>query len=191
MKTTTKHPFFHVGQTEWSTFDATNYEWYSSSSQSEGLTWANHIQSGFAVSNMNAFLYWWGAAETTDNQGLISIHGDTVTVSKRLWAFAQYSRFVHPGAYRVDAVVSGMGGLAVSAFENSDGSVAVQVINNGDVAQTVRIKGVKAAKKGAALWLTDNYNDLTETSMAKEEIALDIVRGNVPARSLVSFVVPA
>jgi hypothetical protein len=51
--------------TEWATFDPINYDWYASGSQSEGLTWANHIQQAFAVSNVTGFLYWWGAANTT------------------------------------------------------------------------------------------------------------------------------
>lgn len=54
-----------VWQTEWSSFDPINYNWYAAGNQSEGLTWANHIQQAFGVSNVTGFLYWWGAANTT------------------------------------------------------------------------------------------------------------------------------
>ena len=54
-----------VWQTEWSTFDNLNFNWYSSGSQSEGLSWANNIQHTFAVSNVTGFIYWWGAANNT------------------------------------------------------------------------------------------------------------------------------
>lgn len=44
-----------VWQTEWSTFDSFNTAWYATGGQSEGLTWANHIQSAFGTSNVSAF----------------------------------------------------------------------------------------------------------------------------------------
>ncbi|KAK1049352.1 hypothetical protein LTR74_017314 [Friedmanniomyces endolithicus] len=46
-----------VWQTEWSTFDPTNYNWYASCSQSEGLIWANHIQQLLLVSNATFHLH--------------------------------------------------------------------------------------------------------------------------------------
>ena len=58
-----------VWQTEWSTFDAINYDWYSgnaSRAQSEGLTWANHIQQAFSYSNVTGFLYWWYVKRCVD-----------------------------------------------------------------------------------------------------------------------------
>jgi O-glycosyl hydrolase len=51
----------HVWQTEWSTFDTVNYNWYTpGGSESDGITWANNIHNSFADSNVNGFLYWWG-----------------------------------------------------------------------------------------------------------------------------------
>ena len=54
-----------VWLTEWATFDNLNYNWYYNGAQSEGLSWANNIQHTFAVSNVSAFVYWWGAANAT------------------------------------------------------------------------------------------------------------------------------
>lgn len=177
-----------AGITEWSTFDNANLKWYSTGSQSEGLTWANHIQSSFAVSNVSAFLYWWGAADTPDNQALVYINNDTVVVSSRLWAMAQYSRFVHPGAIRVGATVSNYSSLLnVTAFANTDGSLAMQVINNGNTAQPVILQGVASRGASITTYLTDNSNDLTEGTIS--ESSLGVIIGNVPARALMSFVV--
>lgn len=61
---------------------------------------------GLTGSGLSAFLYWWGSttpSENGDNEGLILINGSTVTASGRLWAFANYSRYVHPGAVRIAA----------------------------------------------------------------------------------------
>jgi hypothetical protein len=55
-----------VWQTEWSTFDNFNYNWYTNGgSQSDGITWANRVQQLFTVSNVTGHLYWWGAANST------------------------------------------------------------------------------------------------------------------------------
>ncbi|RAS70819.1 hypothetical protein C8D87_1011120 [Lentzea atacamensis] len=44
-------------------------------------------------------------------------------MSKRLWAMANYSRFIRPNATRIGATTSD-GNLLLSAFRNSDGSVS-------------------------------------------------------------------
>lgn len=108
-----------VWQTEWADLEgAQTYAWYVNGSSGEGLTWANHIQQAFAVSNVSAFLHWIGAGNTTTNSALILLDGDTVHVSKRLWAFAQWGRTVVPGAVRVDARVDFAVNVTAAAFEN-------------------------------------------------------------------------
>jgi len=161
-----------------------NTAWYTNGGQSEGLTWGNHIQSAFATSNVSAFFYWWGAAADTDNQALIYIPGDNVVVAKRLWAHAHFARFIHPGAVRIDTAVASTSGLNTTAFQNTDGTIAVQVINNGNVNQTVTLQGVRGR---VTTWLTNNANDLTPGSLGTNSLGLIV--GSVPARSLVSFVV--
>ena len=72
----------HVWQTEWSTFDNINYNWYTNGgSQSDGIAWANRIQKLFTISNANGHLYWWGAANTTDNQSLLFVNGTSEVLS--------------------------------------------------------------------------------------------------------------
>jgi hypothetical protein len=53
-------------------------------------------------------------SENGDNEGLIEINGSTVATSGRLWAFANYSRFVRPGGVRIGAS-SANGSLEVAA----------------------------------------------------------------------------
>ncbi|KAK6432017.1 hypothetical protein LTR95_011814 [Oleoguttula sp. CCFEE 5521] len=177
----------HVWQTEWSSFDPINYKWYTKENyQSDGLTWANYVQQGFSRSNMNGFLYWWGAANTTDNQSLLFINNTSeVKVTKRLWAFAHFgSRFVRVGANRVSASVAGGDGLLnVTAFANTDGSRAVQVINNGNNTETVTLQGVQYHGKVTTV-LTNEANDLTYGVARNQRGAVSAV---VPGKSLLSF----
>ncbi|EMC99090.1 glycoside hydrolase family 30 protein [Baudoinia panamericana UAMH 10762] len=179
-----------VWQTEWSTFDNLNYNWYVRGSQSEGLTWANHIQQTFTVSNVTGFLYWWGAANATDNEPLIFINGtNEVSVTKRLWAHAHFgSRFIRQGASRIGATVTGdsTNALNVSAFANTDGSTAIQVINNGNTTETVTLEGLYCPRP-VQTWLTNQANNLT-LSVVHAGRRGNIV-ADVPAKSLLSFYV--
>jgi hypothetical protein len=102
---------------------------------------------------------------TGKNAALIRLAGDSYQVSKRLWAMAQFSRFVRPGAVRINAK-GGNEMVHVSGFKNSDGVVAVQVINNSTNATDVEL--TLGGRKGPAslkAFLTDNENDLTELGL--------------------------
>lgn len=178
-----------VWQTEWSTFDPINYDWYVVGNSSEGLTWANNIQKAFTLANVSGHLYWWGAANTTDNQSLLFVNNTSeVKVTKRLWAHAHFgSKFIRKGAYRIDAGISGSSALNVSAFANIDGSFAVQVINNGNETETVSLQGLRTLKRGKVVtYLTNQDNDL-KRGYAKVERSNKAV-AKVPAKSLLSFV---
>jgi len=177
-----------VWQTEWSTFDNLNYDWYregSTARQSEGLTWAQNIQHTFAVSNVTGFIYWWGAANATDNEALIFINGTSeVKPTKRLWAHAHFgSRFIRRGARRVGATTTSAN-LNVTAFANTDGTTAVQVINNGASAETVTLQGLAAKKVGT--FLTNQAHNLTEGTVA---VTGGEASAEVPGKSLLSFYV--
>ncbi|EPE34762.1 (Trans)glycosidase [Glarea lozoyensis ATCC 20868] len=174
-----------VWQTEWSTFDPLNFDWYRTGSQSEGLTWANNVQRLFGVSNVTGHLYWWGAANDTDNQALIYINGtSTVKPTKRLWAHAHFgSRLVRKGATRIGATVTGNAGpLSVTAFANTDGTTAVQVINNGDNAETVTLQGLKL--NTVVTYLTNQASNFT---VGNAVVSGSVAACEVPGRSLLSF----
>ena len=136
---------------------------------------------------------WWVATQdratnNNNNEKLILVDNDTYTVSKRFWAFAQYSRTIRPKAVRVGVSSAGGGGasLRTTAFLNGDGSVAVNVINTGTGAVTLSVAGVKAA--AAKGWKTDGSNDMTEIAVT---VGTDgTVSGvSVPGRGLTSVVI--
>jgi len=179
-----------VWQSEWADLK-TNWTkaWYESGAPGEGMVWATAIQDAFVKSNVSAFFYWQGAETTPYNSALIRLASDTYMVSKRLWAFAQFSRFVKPGAVRIAAEVDDKS-VAVSAFMNAKGGVAIQVINNTTKEYEVEIKMEKSSLlKGMGAYVTNNDDDLTGmdqlTAMGESRNAF---KGTVPARSMVSFV---
>jgi O-glycosyl hydrolase len=149
------------------------------------MTWAQRIQSALTTTDVNAFFYWWGASASTANSGLVRLTGDTVTPSKRLWAFAAFSRFIRPGAVRVDAT-SDSSGVTASSFRNRDGSVVTELLNSGTtpVTETVRMNDVRGHV--VASYLTDDTHDVAAGQPIR-------AHGNtfttvVPARSLVTLV---
>jgi O-glycosyl hydrolase len=177
-------------QTEWSTFEGWDPAW-DDGTQASGLTWAQHIYQGLTGANLNAFLYWWGSTtpqENGDNEGLILINGSTVTASGRLWAFANYSRYVHPGATRIGAS-NPDGNVTVSAYKNTDGSIAIVALNTASSSDTVgfTLQNTGITNGTATPVLTNGSNN------AATQSALSVSGGafsaTLPARSLVTYVV--
>jgi O-glycosyl hydrolase len=183
-----------VWETEWSTFETWDPAW-NDGTDASGLSWAQRIYTGLTSANLNAFLYWWGTTTPTengDNEGLVLINPTTgtVTPSGRLWAFANYSRFVRPGAVRIGAT-SANGDLEVTAFRNLDGSVAIVVLNTATTAQsaTFALNGTGARGGAAIPFLTDNTSDTAA------QAPLPVIHGSfgatLPAGSLVTYLIPA
>ncbi len=177
-------------ETEWSTFETWDPAWDDGTGAS-GLTWAQHIYQGLTGANLNAFLYWWGSttpSENGDNEGLIQINGSSVIPSGRLWAFANYSRYVHPGAVRI-AASSSNSAVDLAAFKNTDGTVAIVALNTGSSADpvTYSLSGT-GTPNGATVtpYLTNSSSNVAAQG------ALSVSGGSftasIPARSLVTYV---
>ncbi|KAF2117166.1 putative endo-exoxylanase [Lophiotrema nucula] len=179
-----------VWQTEWADLDGKwNPAWDNLGKDGEGISWANKIQQAFTLSNVSGFLYWIGAEQGDSNSALVHLQNDTVAASGRLWAFAQFSRFVKPGAIRLDTK-SSIGYVGASAFVNVNGGNAIQVINNGhvDVLAEVEVQGVDD-KGYAGSWITNNENDLTRDDVPTIHGVFNGLTFNVtiPKRSMMSF----
>jgi O-glycosyl hydrolase len=181
-----------VWETEWSTFEKWDPAW-DDGTDASGFAWAQNIYNGLTAANLDAFLYWWGSSTPTfngDNESLIQINGTTVSPSGRLWAFANYSRFVRPGAVRIGTSTSD-GALEITAFRNRDGSVAIVVLNTATSAQTASfsLRHTGASGPAAIPYLTD------DTHGTAAQPALAIRNGSftatLPARSLVTYDIPA
>jgi O-glycosyl hydrolase len=178
-------------QTEWSTFETWDPAW-DDGTDASGLTWAQHIYTGLTAANLSAFLYWWGSttpSENGDNEGLIEINGSSVIPSGRLWAFANYSRYVRPGAVRI-AATSSNSAVDLTAFRNPDGSVAVVALNTGTSADpiTYSLSGT-GTPSGATVtpYLTNSASDTA--AQAATTVSGGAFSATIPARSLVTYVI--
>ena len=179
-----------VWETEWAPFDTGPFDAaWDDGSQLSGFTWAQNIYTGLTTASLGAFLYLWGANTSTTtitgpNTGLVEVKGNTVATSGRLWAFANYSRFIRPGAVRMDTTTS-RAGLQVSAFRNSDGSTAVIVLNSTHSRQaaTFSLRGLDAAH--VTPYLTDTSRQLS--AQTPITVRNSTFTATLPPRSLVSY----
>lgn len=171
--------------TEKETTDAWNGNWYSSGSVSDGYTWANNIYTAIVNGGVSAYFYWEGIEVTTNNAGLIQISGTTVNPSGRLWAYAQWSRSVRPGAVRV-ATSGAPSGVKTSAFKNVDGTVSVQVINTNSGSTAVQVTTTGFSATGAQAYVTSQSN-IAVTSLSAT-LSDGIISAAVPGHGMVTII---
>lgn len=81
---------------------------------------------------------WWRAAGGNYKDGLIRIFPDKTLVdggfkdSKLLWALGNFSRFILPGAKRLNVEYTDPEGLMLTTYRNSDGSRVIVAVNYAD-----------------------------------------------------------
>ncbi|KAK4661463.1 uncharacterized protein QC763_702000 [Podospora pseudopauciseta] len=162
--------------------------WYSNGGAGEGLTWANNVYSAVVNYNASGYLYWEGVQwpNPNTNEKIIRVDNRTNTyeVSKRLWAFANWSRYVRPGAVRVGT--SGGSGVRTAAFKNEDGTIAVVVISTtgSAVNVSVRVSG-GGTPIYAQAFVSDNTRNAASTPATLGPDGT--VSGQVAARSITTF----
>lgn len=158
--------------------------WYSNGGLCEGLTWANKIHTAIVSAGLSAYLYWEGV-EVNQFQAasyLVASDGSNVTPSGRLWAFAQWSRFIRPGARRLSTsgTISSVGW---GAFKNTDGTVVAVFTNTGGSAQSVKIGFSGFTAAAAQAWLTDNSHSVASTGATVSGGAVTVA---IPAHAVVT-----
>jgi hypothetical protein len=153
----------------------------SDSSIANGVYWARRIYQYMTQAQANAYHYWWLTA--SDNGGLIV----NSVPAKRLFTFGQYSRFVRPNFYRIDATSSQPSAL-ISAYKDSNSTAfAIVVVNTNaatDVIQTFNLTNFTATS--VTPWITSASLSLapqTSVDVANYSFTYD-----VPAMSVVTFV---
>ncbi|GAB1320538.1 Cellulose hydrolase [Madurella fahalii] len=168
-------------------------EWYRNGGAGEGLTWANNIYSAVVNYNISGYLYWEGVQwpNPNTNEKIVRVDNSTNTyeVSRRLWAFANWSRYVRPGAVRVGT--SGGSGVRTAAFRNEDGTIAVIAISTGGSASNVNVR-ISGGSPPVAVqaFVSDGTRNCarTEATLAED----GTISGSVAARSITTFfILPA
>lgn len=133
----------------------------------DGFTIAQAIQNALTLGNVSAYVYWVGDS-TGATRALVQIDqtNETFSVSKRMDALAAFSRFIRPGAVRLDTSVTNSA-LQVSAFRNANGSKVIEILNTGTT--PVVWNGVSGR---ATSYLTDQTHSLTPSRVFGRSVTL-------------------
>jgi glucuronoarabinoxylan endo-1,4-beta-xylanase len=103
---------------------------------------ATWIHNAIVDAGVSAWHYWWLIGQNSTNMGLIGRNEDG-TLTKRVYAMGNFSRFVRPGWVRVQATGK-EDGLLVSAYKDpSGGSFAIVAVNTtgATVSASFRVEG--------------------------------------------------
>jgi len=117
---------------------------------------------------------------------LVRLANDSFEVSRRLWAFAGYFRFARPGSVRVDATSSAENVL-VTAFENTNRTMAIPVINEAHFTRQVEVnlEGCELKMQRATAYLADNEHN--NTMVGSYRFNGSSFMASVPPRSMTTF----
>lgn len=163
---------------------------------------ARIIHHDLVYANASAWQWWRSVATSDYKDGLIlatpdkSLTDGTFTDSKLMWSLGNYSRFVRPGAVRVQ--VNGTSndnapkneehtnpeGIMLSAYNNPDGSLVIVAINYSNKAQTIQLNTNSNYQQLTPYITSDETgNDLKPLAPVKQG-----TQTTLPARSIISYV---
>ena len=170
-------------------------------SMEEALYVARVMHYDLTVANARSW-QWWRAAGGNYKDGLIRMYNrgertggrrgqgrgmvqaNQVRDSKLMWTLGNFSRFVRPGAVRLD--MEGkmeVDGLMLSAYRNADGSVAVVAINYAKTDKTVNLN-VKGKQTAVAYRTSD-----VEGENLKNVGVVKLKKTLLPARSVTTLMI--
>jgi glucuronoarabinoxylan endo-1,4-beta-xylanase len=168
------------GKAEWETEVSTGAAF--DGSISDGLYWGQRIHEFMTDAQANAWHYWWLIDANTDNEGLTDVNGYP---AKRMYVLGNFSRFVRPNFYRIDA--ANTGDSLVSAYKDSASTAFAIVAINPDsatVTQTFNLTNFTAAGP-LTPWITSAT--LSLASQPTVAAANSSFTYTLPAQSVVTF----
>ncbi|MBK8021539.1 MAG: hypothetical protein IPK19_08945 [Chloroflexi bacterium] len=126
------------------------------------LVMANVIHDDLTIGGVTSWQYWIAVSKYNFRDGLIYTRefGESIEETKRLWTLGNFSRFVRPGAVRVE-VETGSEVVRASAYlEPESDNLTVVVINNSVEPQSIAFEGLPAGHAFVAIYETSEANDL-------------------------------
>jgi hypothetical protein len=145
------------------------------------ITTAEQIHDCLTVGNFSAYIWWKCLGDTN---GLVTASG---TPQKRGFVMAQWSRFVRPGYYRIEANAT-VGSASISAFaDTNSGEFAIVAVNSNastPIVQTFSLSNFPAAGS-VTPWITSTTMSLSnQTPVA---VSSSSFAYTLPPLSVVTF----
>ncbi len=161
----------------------------------DALNWAAVIDQRIAVDGANAWLYWLmqdynqaGNAASFNEGALMSNTAGGNTVAQRAYVLGQYSKFVRPGYYRIDATHLPQSGVSVSAYQDTGTNTLVIIATNytgSTVSQTFNLTN---APTFSTLTPTITSANLSLAAQSNVSVEGNSFTYTLPANSITTFV---
>ena len=116
---------------------------------------ATELHHAMVDAQFNLYTWWF----IVRSYGPIKTDG---AVSKRGWCMAQFSKFIRPGFYRVDATATPISGVYLSAYK-SDTDVVVVVVNT-----TTSTQSLTVSISGSTISSYDRFTTSSSKSLASD-----------------------
>jgi glucuronoarabinoxylan endo-1,4-beta-xylanase len=180
----TPYPLAHsLGKDLWET-EVSTLDGPFDGSMTDAMKWADNIYQFLTTVEVNAWSYWNLTAKRDGNGGLTN---SSRKAAKRLYALGNFSKFVRPGYYRIDAgpIPSG---LEITAFKDiASGSFAIVAINQTQSSRTVSFLLRDFVADSVTPWLTSADDNLVKQADMATLGGTSFV-AKLPAHSVTTFV---
>jgi glucuronoarabinoxylan endo-1,4-beta-xylanase len=151
-----------AGQSFWET-EVSDPNKTQDPSITSGLWVAQEIHQALVTAGMNAWSYWWIYPTNPDNSALWNLptDGGAFGPSKRLYAMGNFSRFVRPGFFRINATSQPVPNVYTSAYYDAPSSTAVIVAINATSSALSQTFSLNAATSDSwTSWVTSAAQNL-------------------------------
>lgn len=157
-----------------------NSETDSANRYPEAIQVSENIHNAMVVGNMSAYTWWY----IRRSYGLMTEDGK---ISKRGYCMAQYSKYVRPGAVRIEATEQPKDDVLVSAYKK-DNTVTIVAVNKGTESYTQSF----SMGNGEKIVDVDRYRTSANENLAKTENLENDGTGffaQLPGESVSTFVI--
>ena len=164
-------------------------EWQRGDDMTNGLFWAENIHNYLTMTEVSAYIYFWGTSIYKNGGNLVSIDMKTgeISVPRRLYTFGNFARFVRPG-YRRVTVYGAEAETKLSAFVSGDGKELVLVsINPLEQEATLYVKLGETAGTPVKGFRTSETEDLAEIEPVMSEVGK--LKTMLPPKSVTTWIV--
>ncbi len=145
----------------------------------EAIQVAENMHNGLVVANLNAYVWWYIRRQ----YGPMKEDGN---ISKRGYMMAQYSKWVRPGAVRIEATEQPNSNILCSAYQNEDGNIAVVAINKGSSAVTQNFVLSGGDISEVTAYRTSANENIKESSVSANGSSFS---SQLPGNSVTTFVI--
>jgi glucuronoarabinoxylan endo-1,4-beta-xylanase len=133
-----------------------------------GLGTSLLIHNAMAEAEVNAWVWWVPLNSWKDNEGLADISGDKYIVTKRLYCFGNWSKFIRPGYFRIGTAYQPAPNIFVSAFKNpGTNDFVVVMTNNNQEEKTVSLSFAGLKASSVTPWVTSSNKNLVAQPVVK------------------------